>query len=189
MANRSNPDVPHQGSGQAPPQGGYQQPPPGYYYGPPPKKKHTVRNVLLGLTAVFVLMIGGCVALLGGAANEIDKAIDEEAANDKPTDVRVGKKFTHDDYDVSAGWKVSREFGSITIKNMSVTNTQSESVAGGSGRTALLTFRFYNGKENLAEVECNSKEMQEGESSAMDCFSTDNYPKKRWNSVRVADFW
>lgn len=52
----------------------YQQgPPQGWVPQPPPKKKHTVRNVLLGLTLIGVLIIGGCVAFAGSAVNEIDK--------------------------------------------------------------------------------------------------------------------
>ena len=47
------------------------QPPPR-----PPEKSHTLRNVLLALVAVFVLAIGGCVALLGFAGNEVNEAIE-----------------------------------------------------------------------------------------------------------------
>ena len=55
------------------------QQPPGYYQqGPPPKKKHTVRNVVLVLLGLGILLFAGCIALIGGAANEIDKAIKEE---------------------------------------------------------------------------------------------------------------
>lgn len=44
-----------------PPQYGYPQG--GYQQGPPPKKKHTVRNIFLGITLVLVLLVGGCTAL------------------------------------------------------------------------------------------------------------------------------
>lgn len=67
---------------------------------PPAKKSHTVRNVLLALLAVFVLCIGGCMALIGGAANEIDKAVKEsEKADqipgraDNPLTITPGKAF------------------------------------------------------------------------------------------------
>ena len=41
-------------------------------------KKHTVRNVLLGVTAVLVLMMAGCAALIGGAANEVVEELDAQ---------------------------------------------------------------------------------------------------------------
>jgi len=40
---------------------------------PAPPKKHTVRNVVIGVTVVMFLVIGGCTALVGGAMNEATK--------------------------------------------------------------------------------------------------------------------
>jgi hypothetical protein len=54
-----------------------QQPPPGQY-GPPPKKKHTVRNVILVLLGLGVLGLAGCMALIVGAGNEVDKQANVE---------------------------------------------------------------------------------------------------------------
>lgn len=54
-----------------------QQPPPGQY-GPPPKKKHTARNVFLVLGLLAVLGIGGCMALVVGAGNEVTKQAEKE---------------------------------------------------------------------------------------------------------------
>lgn len=166
---------------QQPPPGGV--PPQGYYQqGPPPKKKHTVRNVLLILVLVFILFIGGCLALLGGAANEIDKAIKDEEANDKPKEVAVGKAFTHDDFEVDAGWKVAKDgLGGVNIEGLRTTNVADEA------RTALLTFRFYKGSENLAEVECSSNKVQPEESSVLDCFSTSSEFPEGYDTVKVSD--
>lgn len=162
-------------------------PPQGYQQQPPPKKSHTLRNVLLVMLLLGVLFIGGCLALLGGAANEVSKSIDksiaEEAANDKPKEVTAGKAFTHDDYAIDAGWKVEKaEFGGgVTITNARVTNNATE------GRSAFLTFTFYNGKENLAEVNCTSNELQEGEASKLDCSSLSDEPATGYKTIKVAD--
>lgn len=40
----------------------------------------TVMKIALGVVLAFVLLIGGCMALIGGAANEIDKSIKEDTA-------------------------------------------------------------------------------------------------------------
>lgn len=162
--------------------------PPGYPQGyppqEPPKKKHTLRNVLLVLAVLFVLFVGGCFALLGGAANEVDKAISDEAANDRPTEVAEGAAFTHDDFDVDKGWTVEKDgLGGVTIENARVTNASDDE----DSRTALLTFTFYKGSENLAEVECSSNELQAGESSKMDCFSTDSDFPTGYKVIKVAD--
>ena len=162
-----------------------QAPPPGYYQQQPPKKKHTVRNVLLIIIGIFVLFMAGCFALVGGVATEMDKALDDEAKNDKPREVSEGKAFTHDGYEVDAGWKVATDFGTVTINNLRVTAAEGDPDFEG-GRTAMLTFRFYDGTENLAEVTCSGKELQVGESSSMDCFSGDKMPKG-YKTIKVAD--
>ena len=59
--------------GQYPQQPYGQQPPP--YYPPPKPKKKVWPWVLGGVILVVILMFGGCLALLGGAANEVDKAL------------------------------------------------------------------------------------------------------------------
>ena len=75
---------------------------------PKPKKKHTVRNVILIVIVVFIAGTAGCLALLGGAVDEIDDSI-------KKDDARAAK-------DVTLGaCPVKGEFGShaakLTIKN------------------------------------------------------------------------
>ena len=59
---------------------------------PKPKKKHTVRNVILIIIVLFVAGTAGCLALIGGAANEIDKSIkrDDAAARKDVKLVRCG---------------------------------------------------------------------------------------------------
>lgn len=161
--------------------------PQGYYPPqPPPKKSHTLRNVLLVLLLLFLLAIGGCFALVGGVANEVDKSMKKEQANDKPVDVKVGQAFSHDGYRVARGWKLGKDFGTVTIKGLTVKNVKNDDMTGSGGRTALLTFRLYKGTNNLAEITCTGKELQEGESSKMDCSSGDKMPKK-FDAIRVAD--
>jgi uncharacterized protein HemX len=48
-------------------------------YAPPQKKGgSTVLKVMLGVVLGGLLLIGGCVALIGGAANEAEKELDKE---------------------------------------------------------------------------------------------------------------
>lgn len=169
------------------PQQGQPYPPQGYQQAPPAKKKHTVRNVLLVIVLLLVLVIGGCMALIAGAANEVDKALDDEAANDKPVAVTEGAAFTHDGFAAHKGWSVApAQFGGATIKGLEVTLKDDQDVSGG-GRSALLTFRLYDGKKVVSEITCSSKQMQEGETSAMDCTSLDTKKLGSWDTIKVAD--
>ena len=155
------------------------------------KKSHTLRNVLLILVLLMVLFVGGCFALLGVAGNEvsksIDKSISDEAANDKPVAVAEGAAFDHDGFATAKGWKVApQEFGGVTIKGLSVTLEDDQDVSGG-GRTALFTFRLYDGKTVVSEITCSSNEMQEGETTRMDCFSGETEKVGKWDTIKVAD--
>ena len=160
-----------------------------YYQQPPQKKKHTLRNVLLVFVLLMVLFVGGCFAILGLAADSVDKAVNDESKNDKPSTVAEGAAFDHDGYAVAKGWKVAPEqFGGATIKNMNVTLEDDQGVSGG-GRAAQFTFRLYNGAAVVTEIECSSNEMQEGESSKMDCFSLDSKKVGKYDTIKVADMW
>lgn len=53
----------------------HQQP----YY-PAPKKSHTVRNVILGVVIGLVLVIGGCMAVIGAGAKAASDSIEKASA-------------------------------------------------------------------------------------------------------------
>ncbi|MGZ0153620.1 Ltp family lipoprotein [Kribbella sp. WER1] len=55
---------------------------------PPPKKRHVVRNVLIGITAGFVLLVGGCTAIVASMAGTNDPAKKSAgaASNASPVD-------------------------------------------------------------------------------------------------------
>ena len=173
-------------AGGQPPVG--QVPQQAYAPAPPPKKKHTLRNVLLILVLLAVLFVGGCFAILGAAVNEADKALDEEAKNDVPTAVEEGAAFDHDGFVVAKGWSVQPEqFGGATIKNATVTLEDDQDMT--EGRNALLTFRLYDGKTVVSEIMCNANQMQEGESSRMDCTSLDTEKLGNYDTIKVSDTW
>lgn len=44
------------------------------------KKKHTVRNVLLGITLLIILTFAGCAALIGGAATSVSNDLHKKQA-------------------------------------------------------------------------------------------------------------
>lgn len=150
-----------------------------------PQKKSKVWWILGGIALVGILACGGCFAVVGLAADEasksIDKSLDEEAENDRPTVIKEGAAFEHDKYKVDAGWKVGREFGTVTITGMRVTNDSDEEA-----RTALLDVAFYKGDEVLATVSCSSQELQGNESSRMDCVSGDPFPRG-YTEIKVSD--
>jgi len=149
------------------PQGSVTQP--GYPPAPQPpvKKKHTVRNVLLILALLFVLFVGGCMVLLGGAANEIDKAIKESEKNSAPRAVAEGAEFTIGKYTVHKGWSIGNDgLGGYEAKNVVVENTSKED------DTVFFTMKVLKGKKVLGSIDCNTDEIAPGQQQDASCLST-----------------
>lgn len=178
---------------------------------PPPPRSSQTAWIVLGAIAIGILVLcGGCLSVAGlGLLTEpeeeprdtevIDSPTKErsdsvspreqrsepegERGLDTPTEVAVGSAFEHDDFAIASGWRVGREaWGDVTITDLSVSNQR------GDRRTAVLVFRFYRGKRVLAEVNCSSYQMQEGETSPMVCYSGNDFPDG-YDAVKVSDRW
>ncbi|MGJ9422654.1 DUF2510 domain-containing protein [Aeromicrobium sp. CF3.5] len=153
----------------------------------PAKKSHTLRNIILVLIAVFVLFIGGCIALIGGAANEIDNAIDEsESADaepggpDNPLEITEGEAFSVSGFDYAAGWSIGSEFELVTLSDLKVTNNRDEA------DSALIDVRLMQGTEVLAVVNCTTEEIPAGQTTTLDCFSGDELPSD-YDTLTIRD--
>jgi len=163
--------------------GGYspQQP----YIQPPAKKKHTVRNVVLIIIAVLILFIGGCMALIGGAANEVSKSIDKHdnsvGGPKNPLTIQVGKAFEVRGFNYAAGWKVGRDIaGDVDIKGLKVTNNRDDKDG------ALVEIKFWKGTEVLASADCTTDQIDVGTTVKVSCLSSDKLPKK-YDKVTIND--
>lgn len=179
-------------SDSQPPQQPYGQPAPGQqpyppqgYQQAPPKKKHTLRNVLLILALVFILFVGGCLALIGGAANEIDKSIKEDAnkagGTDNPLTIKEGEAFEVDGFKYSAGWAVDKDqFGFIKITGLKVTNDRDDK------DSALVEIKFWNGSEVLASDDCTTSPIDVGTTVTLNCLGLDELPKS-YDKITIND--
>lgn len=138
-----------------------------------------VKSGLLSVVFALVALVSACESVDSGGGGG------SEEQNDTPRVVKAGAPFMHDNFKAKKGWKVVKEkfTNAPNIKKLKVTNV------GGDQRIAQLTFRFYKGTEVLAEVECSSNEMQKGETSALDCFSTSDKFPKGYKKIKVADMW
>ena len=140
-----------------------------------PKKQRTVLKVVLGILIASFLLIGGCVALIGGAANEADKSIkrDEQKAGGtkNPMTITPGQAFEVDGFKYAAGWSVGKDsLGDVAIKGLKVTNTRSDR------DSALVEIKFVKGTEVLALADCTTEPINEGTTVTLSCTSADKVP-------------
>lgn len=145
---------------------------------PKAKKSHTFRNVFLGFLAAMVVVIGGCMALVGGAANEVDKAIKTEEKKDKlpggpdnPMPITEGKAFDVQGFAYQAGWKVEKDsIELVGLKNFKVINNRKEA------DNLWVSVKFWKGSEVLATVDCTNEDIAVGTTVSPSCGSLDKFP-------------
>lgn len=168
-----------------PPAYGYAQP--GYGYAPP-KPNHTVRNVLLVMAGVFILFFGGCVALVGLAANEVDNAIEDIEANDdvpggadNPLEIRPGQPFSVYGFDYQPGWSVAPdEFGDVGIVGLKLENNRDEP------DSVLADVKFIRNDEVLASLSCSSEQAAIGQIVSVRCSGVDPVPAD-YDTITIQD--
>jgi len=169
-------------SGPPGPQPGYPQAP----AGPPPKKRRTWLIVLIIVLALLAIGIVSCVALIGTAGKAIDEGITEasteasqsqQAEDDKnaPREVTPGKAFTIGNHQTLAGWKVKQDTSlgdamfDVTGKVKNVSDATS---------TAFIHFKFIDSSgEVLGNVECNSSDLEPGQTQSLNCIPDGKYGK------------
>lgn len=151
------------------------------------KNSHTIRNVLLVILALLVLTVGGCLALLGGAVNEADKAIKNAEAKDEepggpenPLTINEGKAFEVSGFNYKAGWKVVDDFGTVGINRLRVTNNRDTKDG------AIVEIKFLVGDEVVALVDCTTEQIPVGQTTKVDCGSGDELPKK-YDKITIND--
>lgn len=153
----------------------------------PEKKSHTLRNVLLVILALIVLSFVGCVAFLGTAVNEADKAIKNSEAKDEepggpenPLTIEEGKAFEVSGFSYKAGWKVVDDFGTVGINRLRVTNNRDTKDG------AIVEIKFLVGDEVVALADCTTEQIPVGQTTKVDCGSGDELPKK-YDRITIND--
>jgi hypothetical protein len=140
---------------------------------PPPKKKHTVRNVFIVLGVLGVVFIGGCVAIVGKAADDVSKSVDADKDKNAPRDVAAGKAFTIGKHETLAGWTVTKDsvLGGFKVTGK-VKNTSDAT------STAFIHFKFIDAKGTvLGNVDCNSGDLEPGQTQALNCIPDGTWGK------------
>lgn len=159
-----------------------------YGYAQPPKQSHTLRNVLLILGLVFILFAGGCVALVGLAANEVDNAIEDIEANDdapggvdNPLEITEGEGFDVYGFEYQDGWIVSDDpVGGLTVENLKFENQRD------SADSAVVDITFLAGNEVVAQLDCSSSTAAVGQVVSLTCYSGDELPTA-YDKITISD--
>ncbi|NLE81914.1 MAG: hypothetical protein GX610_20490 [Rhodococcus sp.] len=152
---------------------------------PKPKKKHTVRNVILGIIIVLILIVGGCVAFIGGVANEVSDDIKSEAekpgGTNNPLTIVAGQAFEVDGFNYADGWSLGAgPLGDIEVSNLKVTNNRDDR------DSALVEIKLWSGTEVLGKADCTTEPINVDTTVTLNCFSGDDLPAN-YDKVTIND--
>lgn len=170
---------PNQGQWGPPPnQGGYGPPPPGYGpqqggpqgpWGPPQKKKHTVRNVILGIIGLIVVIVIISSVASGGGSKKNDDSTAKSQGNTgtKNSSGSAQKSVTDHSEDVKitkCAKDPTTEFPTATV---SVTNNSSKA----SDYSITVAFESSDGKTQYDTGLAAVSNLAPGQSTSQDASS------------------
>ena len=153
----------------------YGQPQP--YGVQPVQQSHTARNILLVFALIFLLILGGCVALFAVAGMRVNDAVNDDSLGgpNNPMTISEGQAFEVDGFAYSAGWSivadpVGQTFG---VADLKVTNHR------GRPDRLLVEIKLLDGSEIVASATCSAgafDKLPEDTTATVDCTSADALP-------------
>ncbi len=192
------------GSEQTPPgytqvgyQPGYQQVPygqPAYgqpAYGMPQQpvqKSNFARNCLIVFAVLFLLGVGGCVALVALVGSEVNDTINDDTLGgpNRPLTITEGQPFEVDGFEYAAGWAIAdgQVTGLFEVTGLKVTNHR-----GKADRLNVQISLLQDG-EVLATTVCLAGEgidkIPEDTTVTVDCSTGDDLPAA-YDQVTIKD--
>src|SRR6185503_5220972 len=92
----------------------------------PVKQSHTGRNILIVLGVLFLLFVGGCIAVVAVVGNKVNDAINDDSVGgpNNPLTITEGKAFEVRGFEYADGWTITAQPVSQTweIDDLKVTN-------------------------------------------------------------------
>jgi hypothetical protein len=156
----------------------YGQPQP--YVAPPTQpaqKSHLARNLLIAFGVLFLLFVGGCVAIVAVVGNKANDVINDDTVGgpNNPLTITEGQAFEVNGFEYGEGWDIADApaSGLLEIENLKVTNHR------GKADRLFTTISLLNGSEVVATTTCTA---QDGEkipkdtTVTVDCSSGDPLP-------------
>jgi hypothetical protein len=151
----------------------------------PVKQSHTARNILIVFAVLFLLFVGGCVALVAIVGNEVNDAVndDTEGGPNNPLTITEGQAFEVDGFEYADGWDIPDApiSGLFQIENLKVTNHR------GKADRLLVEIKLLNGGEVLATATCGDfDKIAEDTTETVSCTSGDTLPAA-YDQITIQD--
>jgi len=162
---------------------------PAYYQAAQPvKQSHTARNILIVIAVFFLLVVGGCVAVVAVIGNEVNDRVDETLNDDTPggpnvpLEIEPGEEFEVAGFEYADGWAVGPDAaGNFDVTNLTVTNDRDEA------HYAIVVIKLLQDDTVLATAACESPvRIAEDTTETLECVSGDPMPAE-YDQVTIQD--
>jgi hypothetical protein len=182
------------GSEQAAATAAYQQPYQQPTYGQPQpyavqpvKQSHTGRNILIVFAVLFLLFVGGCIAVVAVVGDKVNDAVNDDTLGgpNNPLTITAGEAFEVNGFEYAAGWTIGTDpVGSTAeITDLKVTNNR------GKADRLFIEIKLLNANEVLATISCDGggiDKISEGTTITVNCYSSDELPPA-YDKITVQD--
>jgi Protein of unknown function (DUF2510) len=164
----------------------YGQPQP--YLTQPVKQSHTARNILIVFAVIFLVVVGGCIAVVAVVGGKVNDAVNDQSVGgpNNPLKITEGQSFEVNGFDYADGWSITDEpvSGTWHVDNLKVTNHR------GKADRLLVEIKLYQASEILATAECFTgngvDKIPEDTTVTVDCSSSDPLPAA-YDKVTIND--
>jgi len=164
----------------------------GFYARRPAKARVPARTIAIGLVLSLVLLVGGCVAVLGGVAHQMGSAFDAAPARFEHVarmKVSEGQGFDFAGSRVAPGWTVVEQMVEtaagavprVTIAGLQVANT------GDAAEVIRHAFTLRSDSTWVAEIDCFCHRVEPGETGLMHCRVVGAPTPLSYDAIVVAD--
>jgi hypothetical protein len=164
----------------------YGQPQP--YQTQPAEKSHTARNILIVFAVLFLVFVGGCIAVVAVVGNKVNDAVNDDTLGgpNNPLTITEGKAFEVNGFDYGNGWSIVVEPVSQTwkIQDLKMTNNR--------GKSDRLDVKIdlLNASEIVATAFCTAgdgvNKIPEDTTVTVDCTSSDPLPDA-YDKITISD--
>ena len=156
----------------------------------PVKQSHTARNILIVFGVLFLLFVGGCVAVVAIVGNEVNDAINDDTAGgpNNPLTITEGQAFEVNGFEYADGWDIPEApvTGLFQVDNLKVTNHR------GKADRLNTEISLLNGGEIVATAICYAGEgldkIPEDTKVAVTCSSDDTLPAA-YDKITISDLY
>ncbi|MDX6373468.1 MAG: hypothetical protein QOD98_2456 [Nocardioidaceae bacterium] len=164
----------------------YGQPQP--YVTQPVKQSHTARNILITFAVIFLVFVGGCIAVVAVVGNKVNDAVNDQSLGgpNNPLTITEGQAFEVNGFDYADGWTITNEpvSGTWHIDNLKVTNHR------GKADRLLVEIKLLNAGEVVATSTCTAGDgldkIAKDTTVTVDCASGDALPAE-YDTVTIQD--